>query len=220
MKAVVVFAKAPEPGRVKTRLCPPLTAVEAAALQRACLGDLWVRLRCLPETHPVLCYDPPQAAGLFRSLLGREADLLEQSEGDLGQRLSAAFDALFARGLGPVAAVGADSPDLPLATLLSGLSALETEECDVALAPAEDGGYTVIALRRPHPELFEAIPWSTEGVFSSTMERCRSAGLRVHTLPPWYDVDDPATLARLRASVLACPDKLPRLHRLFTRREG
>jgi uncharacterized protein len=195
--AVVVFAKAPEPGQVKTRLCPTLTPEAAAELQR------------------VLCHHPSGSATRFRDLLGGDADLLAQTEGELGQRLVAAFEALFDRGLGPVMAVGADSPDLPLDIISQALDALVAGRCDVTLGPAADGGYTLIGLSRPHPELFERIPWSTPDVFSVTRERCRQADLRLLTLPEWYDVDDAAALTRLRESVLAAHDELPRLYRLF-----
>jgi len=154
--AVVVFAKTPEPGAVKTRLCPPLSPEDAAELQRACLQDLWARLDRLPRVRRILCYHPPGSADRFRDLLGRETDLLAQSEGDLGLRLTAAFESVFSRGLGPVLAVGADSPDLPLEIIARALDALRAGQCDVALGPAADGGYTLIGLRRAEPAIFEA----------------------------------------------------------------
>jgi uncharacterized protein len=218
--AIVVFAKAPEPGQVKTRLCPPLTPAAAAELQRACLSDLWARLGCLTGVHRVLCHDPPGAAELFRDLLGSATDLLAQPEGELGQRLIAAFDQLFARGLRPLVAVGADSPDLPLEFLSLALKSLQDGPCEVALGPAVDGGYTLIGLSQPHPELFRRIPWSTSDVFAVTQERCREAGLRVLTVPEWDDVDDSASLSRLRERVLAQPHELPRLQQWFRSHEG
>ena len=86
----------------------------------------------------------------------RETDLLAQSEGDLGLRLTAAFESVFSRGLGPVLALGADSPDLPLEIIARALDALRAGQCDVALGPAADGGYTLIGLRRAEPAIFEA----------------------------------------------------------------
>jgi rSAM/selenodomain-associated transferase 1 len=217
---VAVFAKWPEPGRVKTRLCPPLTHETAAELQRACLGDLWDRLGLLTGVHLVLCYDPPGSADQFKTLLGEDIFLMEQPAGDLGQRLIGAFATLCLAGLGPVAVVGADSPDLPLATIHHALAVLKNGRCDVALAPAEDGGYTLVSLTSPHPELFHDIPWSTPSVFVETLAACRTAGLRVHTLEPWYDVDDAASLERLRGSVRQTPGELPRLHRWFAGEEN
>jgi uncharacterized protein len=214
--AILLFAKAPLPGQVKTRLCPPLTPEAAAELQRACLLDLLARLGCLTGVHRVLCHHPPGSAEQFHDLIGRDTDLLAQSEGDLGHRLAAAFVALFGRGLGPVVAVGADSPDLPLEFITQALAALCAGQCDVALGPAADGGYTLIGLRCPQPAVLEAIPWSTSQVFSITRERCRQAGLRMLTLPEWYDVDDAASLARLRLRVLDSPVDLPHLHQWFS----
>src|SRR5207249_1945622 len=156
----------------------------------------------------------------FRALLGERTWLLAQSAGDLGQRLIAAFSALFHAGLGPVAVVGADSPDLPLATICEALAAVRMGRCDVALGPAQDGGYTLVCLGSPHPELFHNIPWSTPAVFAETLAACRKASLRVHTLEPWYDVDDTASLKRLQASVRSSPDELPRLHRWFAEAES
>jgi uncharacterized protein len=214
--AILLFAKAPEPGQVKTRLCPPLSPAEAAELQRACLQDLWARLGRLPGVRRVLCHHPRGSADQFRDLIGRDTDLLAQSEGDLGHRLAAAFEALFGRGLDPIVAVGADSPDLPLEFITQALEGLCARQCDVALGPAADGGYTLIGLHSPQPAVFEAIPWSTSQVFSITRERCRQGGLRVLTLPEWYDVDDAASLARLHHRVLDSPADLPHLHRWFS----
>ena len=213
--SIVVFAKSPEAGRVKTRLCPPLSPAAAAVFQRACLADLWARLACLPGVHRVLCHDPPTAADLFHELLGAEIDLTAQPQGDLGQRLAGTFETLFARGLGPILAIGADSPDLPLSLITQAMEILIAGECDVVVVPALDGGYTLIGLGQPHREPFEAIPWSTAEVAAATLSRCRQAGLNVRTLSPWYDVDDAPSLARLRARVLACPDELPCLYRLL-----
>src|SRR5437899_1971265 len=146
--AIVVFAKAPEPGRVKTRLCPPLTPEGAADLHQACLCDLWERLARLSPVRRVICHDPPESGPLFRRLLGSETEMLPQSEGDLGEKLIAAFQTLFARGLGPVVAVGADSPDLPLTLVSSALRVLAAGPHDVVVGPAVDGGYTLIGLNR------------------------------------------------------------------------
>jgi rSAM/selenodomain-associated transferase 1 len=216
----VVFAKAPTPGRVMTRLCPPLTPRVAAELQQACLVDLWRRLERGVDAQRVLCFDPPGAADLFRELLGGEVELLPQAAGSLGDRLTAAFEALFAAGFCPVIAIGADSPDLPTEHPRQAIRRLAAGECEVVLGPAEDGGYTLIGLSRPHPGPFEAIPWSTPEVLATTLERCRQAGLLFSTLPEWYDIDDAASLLRLRAAALARPEELPRVFQFFQARRG
>jgi uncharacterized protein len=213
--AVVVFAKAPQAGRVKTRLCPPLTLAAAAGLHRACLCALWDRLAQLSPIHRILCHDPPECGETIRGLLGGEPKLLPQAGGDLGERLAAAFRNLFTRGFGPIAAIGADSPDLPLARMGEALHLLTAGACDVVVGPALDGGYTLIGLREFRPEPFSGIPWSTSEVCSTTCSRCAEAGLRLHLLDPWEDVDDGPSLARLRERVLSQPMDLPHLSRLF-----
>ncbi len=214
MPTVIVLAKAPVPGRVKTRLCPPLSPVEAAALQRACLIDFWRRLSELSGVRRVLCYDPPDSLGLFQELLGEEVEALAQSDGGLGTRLSTAFAALFATGARPILAVGADSPDLPLSHLRQAIRHLE-ESCDLVIGPALDGGYTSIGMSRLQQAPFEAIPWSTGEVTKITLERCREANLRACLLPSWYDVDDAGGLERLRAAVTSNPPSFPQLTRFF-----
>jgi rSAM/selenodomain-associated transferase 1 len=213
--AVVVFAKAPVASHVKTRLCPPLTPAAAAELQRACLCDFWERLARLSPVRRILCHDPPECGDQFRQLLGEATELLPQAEGDLGDRLAAALRALFARGLGPVVAVGADSPDLPLRFVADALRLLTTGRSDVVVGPALDGGYTLIGLSRFHPDPFLCIPWSTSDVCAMTRDRCAEAGLRLVTLAPWEDVDDAGSLARLRDRVLSHPDGFPCLSGFF-----
>jgi rSAM/selenodomain-associated transferase 1 len=212
---VVVLAKLPEPGRVKTRLCPPLTPDAAAELQQACLCDLWARLAPLSPVRRLLCHDPPDAGERFRHLLGGRTDLLAQVEGDLGDRLIATFQALFARGLGPIVALGADSPDLPLPLITHALQMLASDSCDVVVGPAADGGYTFIGLNRFYPEPFLRIPWSTSEVCAFTHTRCIQAGLRLETLESWEDVDDVSSLVRLCDRVFTRPADFPQLCRFF-----
>ena len=217
--AVVVFAKAPVSGRVKTRLCPPLSAEGAAELQLACLQDLWLRLGRLREVERCLCYDPPDALDLFFSWLDGVTVHLPQAGGSLGERLTAGFAALFRAGYRAVVAVGADSPDLPLTHVTRALNHLLGGAQDVVIGPAEDGGYVLIGLDRPQPDLFRNIPWSTDRVADDTRERCRQAGLRLFELPPWYDLDRPSDLHRLRATVACRPDEFPHLSRHFSSEE-
>src|SRR5262249_53699732 len=143
-------------------------------------------------------------------------DLLPQTGGDLGDRLSGAFQTLFGRGLRPILAIGADSPDLPLRLLDEAVRVLRAERHDVVLGPALDGGYTLIGLSRPHAEPFRAVPWSTNAVLAVTRERCSVAGLSVHLLDPWEDVDDGESLYRLCGRVLPRPQEFPHLCSFFS----
>ncbi len=197
---VAVMAKAPRAGVVKTRLCPPLSADEAAGLYRCFLLDTIDRIRALEGTTVAIAYAPPEDRAFFEEA-GPELILVPQRGSDLGTRLANVFDQLFGRGFGAVLAMGADTPTLPGEFLRRGLDALADPRLDVALGPTEDGGYYLIGLRAPRPDLFEGIPWSTSRVFDETMRRARAATLNVAVLPRWYDVDTADDLRRLRASL-------------------
>jgi rSAM/selenodomain-associated transferase 1 len=120
---------------------------------------------------------------------------------DLGQRLAAAFAQMLGRPGDRALVIGADSPDLPPALLQEGAVALARS--DLVLGPAHDGGYYLVALARPAPELFTDMAWGTGVVHQATLERARALGLRVHALAPWWDVDEPADLAALVGRLLA-----------------
>ncbi|PYM61267.1 MAG: DUF2064 domain-containing protein, partial [Candidatus Rokuibacteriota bacterium] len=128
---------------------------------------------------------------------------------DLGERLAAAIGGELAAGPGPVLAIGADAPHVPAAALAEAAAAL-TRGADVVLGPAADGGYYLIGLRDPTPGLFTGIAWSTAGVLQATLARAAAAGLAVHLLPPSFDVDQVADLARLRALLARDDVSLPR----------
>jgi hypothetical protein len=193
-----IFAKQPLPGRVKTRLVPPLTPAEACALYRVALQETISAFAGAPATL-VLC-----GSGR-RSWFARnfpEVPLLLQGRGDLGVRLARATAALFAAGGGPVAVAGADSPDLPLPLIDAAFAALAT--VDAAAIPCTDGGFALLALRRPLPQLFADISWSTPTVLATLRERAAQLGLRFATVGSWDDVDDLASLHRLLERTPQC----------------
>ena len=131
--------------------------------------------------------------------------LLPQGRGDLGARLARVTAALFAAGGGPVAVVGSDSPDLPLPLVTAAFAALATAE--VAAIPSRDGGYALLALRRPAPALFAGIPWSTAQVLTATRARASALGLRFVTVGEWDDLGRsglPAPIAGAFAGVRHC----------------
>ena len=192
---VAVVAKAPRPGQVKTRLCPPLSLENAAELGDAFLRDTVERVRRLEGVQVVIAYTPPEDRELFEALCPGVV-LVPQADGDLGRRLAATFATLCGRGVRAVVAVGTDTPTLPLAFVREAFARLD-EGADVVLGPADDGGYYLIGLRRLHQSLFEDIPWSTARVFADTADRVERAGLNLATLPGWRDVDTFADLAHL-----------------------
>ncbi|MBI3317783.1 MAG: TIGR04283 family arsenosugar biosynthesis glycosyltransferase [Candidatus Omnitrophica bacterium] len=195
--ALVVMAKAPLPGQVKTRLVPPLTAEEAAALAKQLLVETVETVTGLPAVRRLVAVAPPEGVGEVRRMVPAHVELLEQSDGDLGRRLDQVFQKLFLGGAKGVIVIGADHPKLPGEFLRQAIQFLERGDDPLVLGPAEDGGYYLVGLNRPHPELFQGIPWSTPSVLEATLAAARAAGLSFRLLPSWYDIDRPEDLARL-----------------------
>ena len=186
-----VFAKQPLPGQVKTRLCPPLTAEAAARLYQLLLSETLTRLQGGPNYELVVCYAGERQ--WFAETFPR-VRLLAQQGGDLGERMARALAGFFAEGCNCAALVGSDAPDLPLAQIARAFAALQS--CDLVLGPALDGGYYLIGENAHRPELFQAIPWSTDAVLAATLERAEQLNLQVTQLAEWEDLDDFAALRR------------------------
>jgi uncharacterized protein len=198
--AVAVMAKAPRLGAVKTRLVPPLSAAEAAALSGCFIQDIAGNILLAAREAPIdgyVAYSPPGSAELFAPLLPEGIGLLPPRRIGLGASLLDAAEDLFAAGYGSVCLVNADSPTLPTGVLVAAAEALAPPGDRLVLGPAEDGGYYLIGLKHPHRRLFEEIDWSTERVFRQTSERAAELGLDTVTLGAWYDVDDVAALRRV-----------------------
>jgi len=192
---LAIFVKEPRPGTVKSRLAAAIGREEAAAVYRV-LAEEVVR-RTAPgrdEFDRVLAFDPPSAGGVIGDWLGVEAAfLLPQSTGDIGMRMDRAFADLFARGARRVALVGTDVPALAREDVRDALESLDHH--DVAIGPATDGGYYLIALKGPHPELFEGIAWSGPEVLADTLDRASRRDLSVRVLRTLGDVDTVQDLA-------------------------
>ncbi len=199
---VLVIAKAPAPGRAKTRLVPPLTAEQAADLQRALLLDTLDACRAELDQVAILHSDPAETPELERIAPG--TPLVLQDGRGLEDALGGAIERHVAGG--PVAVVSSDVPGLPPGSLARAFAALD-DGADIVLGPALDGGYWLIAMARFHPEPLREIPWSTPAVLGVTLARCRDAGLRVSLLETWRDLDTFVDLSflRRRVHVLAAP---------------
>jgi rSAM/selenodomain-associated transferase 1 len=201
-----VVAKAPRPGEAKTRLCPPLLPDQAAGLAAAFLLDTVVKVQQAGVAARLICRDAAEKALLRARFDGLAPAVVQRGEG-LGDALESAFRFGLADGFSAVGVLGSDIPTLPVAVIRDAFAAV-AGGADVALGPADDGGYYLLVARRPHPALFRDMVWSTSSVARETLVRCRALGLRVDVLPNWYDVDDGPALDRLKTELATFPPDL------------
>jgi uncharacterized protein len=206
--AMAVMAKAPRPNHAKTRLVPPLTAQQAAALSACSLRDITENIREAARSVPLdgyVAYAPAGTEPLFQGMLASGTGLV-LADGSIpapagidgfGRCLFHAVASLLGQGYGAVCLVNSDSPTLPTAYLQHAAAVLARPAKNMVLGVSEDGGYYLIGLRAPHAAVFQDIAWSTDQVAAQTLERAAAAGLDVVALPMWFDVDDAASLARL-----------------------
>ncbi|MGE0822237.1 MAG: TIGR04282 family arsenosugar biosynthesis glycosyltransferase [Candidatus Binatia bacterium] len=198
-KALVIFAKAPVAGQVKTRLCPPLSPQQAAELARCFLLDSVERACQLPDVAVYIAFTPADSEPLFRTLLPFPVSYLPQRGNSLGERELNIFIDLFQHDVTHAVLIGSDIPTLPLSHLHDAFSLLVDPQYDAVFGPSRDGGYYLVGLREAHTALFENITWSTESVMNETLAQARKAGLRISLVPRWYDVDDRKDLRQLVA---------------------
>jgi hypothetical protein len=186
---LVVVAKAPVAGAVKTRLAPHLTPDEAVDLYRCFLQDRILTVNSLRGVDRALAYTPEDAGDMFVPFSRNGIDLFCQKGRGLGERLNNIFLEKFAAGYEAVSIIDSDTPDLPPWFIQESFKRLLSNQTDVVLGPCHDGGYYLVGMRRPHPELFEDIPWSTERVLSNTLEKAEELGVKTDLLPWWNDLD-------------------------------
>ena len=199
------MAKAPRAGMVKTRLQPPLSAEEAAALNVCFLRDTAENIAEVASNSSaqgIVCYTPVGDEAAFHGLLPDGFALIAQRGDGFGERLHHAAKDILSCGFGAVCLIDSDSPTLPASALRAAVTELARPGERVVVGPSDDGGYYLIGVKRAEPRLFQRIAWSTESVYSETVERAGEAGLEFVELPKWYDVDDAATLATIEQELL------------------
>jgi rSAM/selenodomain-associated transferase 1 len=198
--ALAVMTKVPRAGKVKTRLTPPLTSAEAAALNSCFLRDTTEAISTVSRKGAavgIAVYTPVGEEESYRGILPDEFQLVLQHGDDLGDRLISAMEDLLALGFESVCLIDSDSPTVPLQIYEQAARRLARAGDRIVLGPSDDGGYYLIGLNKPHGDVFRQIDWSTRNVFSQTLERAAGMGVEVEALPAWYDVDDRVTLSRL-----------------------
>ena len=223
------MTKAPQAGRVKTRLVPPLTPEEAAELNKSFLRDTAGAISSACSRRPVgnaedtrrkrnpytshseaataacgvAVYTPVGAESAYTDILPVDFSLLPQRGDKFGERLYFAVEDLFKCGFESACLIDSDSPTVPATNFQQAAELLASPGDRIVLGPSDDGGYYLIGLKKPHRHLFEQIDWSTERVLNQTSQRANEIGLELKLLPTGYDVDDAASLRRLCDELLA-----------------
>ena len=216
---IAFMAKASAPGRAKTRLVPPLTFDEAAALNTAFLCDVadnvLLAARHAAPTGGIVGYaafGPTGAEDFFRRTLPGAIGLIGAWLPNFGDCLFHTVRELLARGHGSAVVLNSDSPTLPTALLIETAAYLARPGDRAVLGPSSDGGYYLLGLKAAHRRMFESIDWSTARVAEQTLQRARDIDLDVHVLPVWYDVDDVDGLRRLNAELNGERDRRHGIH--------
>ena len=196
-EAVVLMAKAPVAGGVKTRLCPPLDPREAARLYACMLGDAADGISALTRVRRYLFLDPPESVDFFRAPPFQGFERFPQRGRDLGDRMLQGAATAFRHGARRVVIVGADCPSLSAGTVRRAFREL-SNEASVVFGPSEDGGFYLLGLSSPDERLLRGFRWSTAEVLRNAASRCRILSKPFSFLPPGRDVDTGEDLLALR----------------------
>jgi rSAM/selenodomain-associated transferase 1 len=195
---LLVVAKKPAPGQTKTRLCPPLTPIQAADLYGCFLRDTLDAMRKVPGVQRVIGYLPEDARDYFHRLAPDMA-LTRQRGTSLGESLDELLTEVLTNGAKRAVVMDSDSPTLPVAYLCRAFELLT--ETDVVLGPTTEGGYYLIGVKQPQPDLLRQVKMSTSHVLADTLALAEAMELSVSLLPTWYDVDTIADLYKLDSEI-------------------
>lgn len=206
---LIIFTKYPEVGRAKTRLIPALGADGAAKLQRQMTEHTIEQAKQvqMAKTLSVEIHYSGGSKSLLQEWLGRNYALRAQVGIDLGERISHSFTQALQAGIERAIVIGSDCPSLDSSTIIKAFDELANN--DLVIGPATDGGYYLIGLGNPHPELFENISWGTDAVFAQTMDKATQLGLSKKILQPLDDIDRPEDLKTLEQAISSLKNDLP-----------
>jgi len=203
-RAILVMAKRPLAGQTKTRLSPPLSPEQAAALYHCFLADTLDVVRDVAASLPGVCgyiAHAPVDADSFFARIAPDFDLVPQQGDDLGERLDTVLRHCIDAGFEQVLAINSDGPTLPAANIVAAFQRLDQPQVDAVFGPCEDGGYYLIGLSQAHSRLVRDVQMSTPYVLRDTLAVAAEEGVRTSLLPTWYDVDTVDELRRLMAEL-------------------
>ena len=194
MSSIVMFSKAPEPGKVKTRLASHMSDLEAASFHEAFVLDTIDTLAGIEDTKKYLACHPDRQHLFFQELEESfDIKAFNQTGEDLGERMENALRYLRDKGHKEIVIIGSDSPTLPAEIMNEAFERLKEDE--LVIGPSLDGGYYLIGISGKIPDLFSGIDWGTDKVFEETLKKARANNLHFSVLPFWYDID---TIKELR----------------------
>jgi rSAM/selenodomain-associated transferase 1 len=200
---LIVLAKAPVPGKVKTRLTPPFTPHEAAMLAEAALADTLEAGASASFTRHVLALaDQWATPGALRAELPGRFEVIPQRGDGLDERIAAAFDDAYATLNAPLVLIGMDTPQVTPGLLETVAQPLTSGEADAVFGPAADGGFWLLGLRQPDAELIHGVPMSAGHTGRVQLDRLRAAGLRIRQVPELTDVDTVGDAVQVAAQAL------------------
>jgi rSAM/selenodomain-associated transferase 1 len=193
--SLIIFARLPTPGKVKTRLAKGLGEEAAAEFYKLCAEHVFRVSRGVARdvNRYLFCSDRDDVARI-RQWAGWRFYYAAQSDGDLGERIEQGFSTVFGHGTKKAIILATDLPDISEDIIDNAVRALDS--FDVVIGPCHDGGYYLLGLKKIHRELFVNIPWSTDRVLSHTLGVIKSLGLTVHLLPTLTDIDTEENLLR------------------------
>ena len=198
--ALAVMAKAPVAGSVKTRLVPPLTHKQAAELYRALLLDQLEHLTSLQSADLYVAFTPTDSKAVIENIVPAAYQCFPQRGGDLGQRMKDVFAELWRRGHRNLILIGSDLPPVPIDTLHEGFVYLSPSDKRVVLGPSHDGGYYLVGMSQPVPEIFFGMTWSHNHVLAETTEKLARLDIDFHLVREWFDIDTVEDIEHLRTA--------------------
>jgi len=197
-QGLIIFAREPVPGRVKSRLAASIGEHAAAEQYKTMLREVLKTCINFGDVVPVVFWDCEEES---LQLLSERyiCHSRRQSPGDLGQRMRAAFEEMFANGFGTCCIIGSDAPDLPVSYIQEAFNLLIAQKADVVFGPAHDGGYYLLGMSRLWPQLFTDIAWSSPHVLRQSLAAAEKTKIKSTLLPEWYDIDTQEDLEKFWA---------------------